>query len=206
MVKHISSPKGKDNPFQRQRVCFKHTHLFFRQWKSTFVDGDPGAMLLCQSDALAASNCSWRLSMSTTKFTRWREKNTNTAGFPLWLGKGQNKGVHWHPSWRWLSFLLLVFTLLLFLLLLLFQSVVSHGKNHIFISGPIKNMCNIHTISPLNCTQKIKRLFWKWKFRKVQIKKDVKEWWQKRSLLKMTFLENKEASVGGKAIATKKGG
>lgn len=27
IVKHIRSPKWKDNPFQRQRVCFKHTHI-----------------------------------------------------------------------------------------------------------------------------------------------------------------------------------
>lgn len=55
-------------------------------------------------------------------------------------------------------------------------------------------MCNIHTISPLICTRKIKMFSWKWKFRKVEIKKDVKEWWQKRSLL-MTFLDNKFYSL-----------
>lgn len=46
-------------------------------------------------------------------------------------------------------------------------------------------------------------LSWKWKFRKVQIKKAVKEWWQQRSLLKMTFLANKFRSPC-RAIATKK--
>lgn len=125
MVKHISSPKGKDNPFQRQRVCFKHTHIFFRQWKSTFVDGDSGAMLLCHSDA-AALNCSWRLSTSTTEFTWWTEKNTNTARFPLWLGKGQKRRCRqtstltmsvFSASWVRISLIFVAFVV----------SVVSHG-------------------------------------------------------------------------------
>lgn len=71
-----------------------------------------------------------------------------------------------------MSVLLLVFAL--FFVALLFQSEVGYGgeRNRVFTSGPIKNMCNIHTISPLNCTHQIKMLLWK--FRKVQIKKDVK--------------------------------
>lgn len=156
--KHISSAKGEDNPFQ----IALNINIFFRQWKSTFVDRDLGVMLLCQSDALAALNCFWHLSISRTKLTWWREKNTNIARLPLGLEKGQKKGINWHPSWRCLSFLFLVFAFHLFLLLFVVSlNSGSWEKHFFFLCGLIKNMCNIHTKSPLNFIQKIKMLFLK---------------------------------------------
>lgn len=173
MVKYISSPKGKDNPLQRQRVCFKHTHIFFRQWKCTPVEGDSGVdtanlMLWQPWTAYDVWACPQQNSL---------ERKTQTLrGFPLWLGKRAKQScpltsilmmyLFSAPSRVRISLIFVAFC------------CFAHGKkNHTYYLKwiPSKNMCNIHTVSPLNCTEKIKMFCFvffisKWTFEKVQIK------------------------------------
>lgn len=165
--------KGKDNPFQRQRVCFKHTHIFFRQWKSTFC------WRVLWSDAALPIWCSGSLALLLTvehvhneihlmerekhKYCRVSSLNRTRAKQRCPLTSVLTRSV-FSASCVHISLIFVAFVV----------SVSCHSWNFFFfflISGPIENMCNIHTISPLNCTQKIKMLLWKWKFRKVQIKK-----------------------------------
>lgn len=97
----VRSPKWKDKPFQRQRVCFKHTHIIFRQWKSTLVDGNSGTLLLCQTDALAALNCSLLCPWQNSLDGKRERKKTNIAVIRLWLGKGrknQKVSADTHPA------------------------------------------------------------------------------------------------------------
>lgn len=115
-----------------------------------------------------------------------KEKHKLCGGFLSGSGKGQNKVVHWHPSWWCISFLLLlVFAFHLFLLLFVVSLMEKNKQTYYLKWIPSKNMCNIHTVSPLNCTEKIKMFcfvffIWKWTFEKVRIKKKgVKERWQK---------------------------
>lgn len=154
-------------------MCFKHTLIFFRQWNRTSVEGDSGA-------AAVLPLMFWQPWIA---FDVWACLQQNSPdgkpprhqillGFPLWLGKSKTKVSNGlHPDDVSLNrFLCSHFTY--FCCFCCF----SHGKK--FFSVIPSKTCNIHTISPLNCTQKNKNLFGKWTLAKVQ-KKDVKEWWQK---------------------------
>lgn len=73
-LSNMSDPQSEKTNLSKDRVCFKHTHIIFRQWKSTLVDGNSGTLLLCQTDALAALNCSllcpWQKSLDGERKTQ----------------------------------------------------------------------------------------------------------------------------------------
>lgn len=79
MVKYVGSPKGKTILY-KDRVCFKHTQKFVRQWKCTSVERDLKGSWCCSANLM--------LLQPRTAFDVWgRPQNSLHGG-----GKTQTAG------------------------------------------------------------------------------------------------------------------
>lgn len=134
---------------KRQRECALNIHVYsLGSEKALLLTGGSGAILFCQSDALAALNCcSCHLSMSTMKFIWWRKTQT-LQGFLSGSEKGKTKtstDIH-HDSVCLLCFLCSHFTYFwCFCCFSQYAMSWEENKSHLHKWAPSKT-CVIYTL------------------------------------------------------------